>query len=385
MAFIINNGILERYDPEPDELDIIIPDDVVKIGERVFRGRNIKSVTIPSSVKVIEREAFELCHNLTKVTLNNGLENIKKDAFHGCSINEIEIPETVKTIGEDAFASASITSINIPEKLKHITKECFVHYRMLENISVSENNKNYKSLNGVLFDKDMKTLICYPPTKKDSCYTVPDGVEVIQKWAFLGCNSLKSVTFPESMKWIESCSFQACENLKHITIPCCEMVMNSKAFYITHFSDVTIIGRKITINVSDYFRTANGAFSAETMRFFNCITYAPYFKDKFFAEIKESKFKVPLAVFLLIEYGYPTVKAYISRNIRHIVKYLIDSGDAENLTKMLDTGYITQKNIGDFINYAIKQKCPEIQIILSNFKNDNIGFKKEKAFYDLLL
>lgn len=385
MAFIINNGILEKYVPEPDETDIVIPDDVVAIGERVFRGRNIKSVTIPSSVKTIEKSAFELCHNLTKVTLNNGLENIKKDAFYGCSINEIEIPETVKTIGEDAFASASITSINIPEKLKHINKECFTNCRKLENISLSEKNEHYTSLDGVLFDKDMKTLIYYPCAKKDSCYAVPDGVEVIQKLAFWDCKSLRSITFPESIKWIESCSFQACENLKHITIPCCEMVMNSKAFYITQLSDVTIIGRKATINVSNYFRTANGAFNAETMRFFNCATYAPYFKDKFFAEIKESKFKVPLAVFLLIEYGYPSVKAYVSRNIRHIVRYLIDTGDAENLTKMLDTGYITKKNIGNFINYAIKQKCPEIQLILSNFRNDNIGFKKEKAFDDLLL
>ena len=385
MAFIINNGVLERYNPEPDELDIVIPDNVVKIGEKVFRGRNIKSVTIPSSVKVIEKGAFESCRNLKKLTLNNGLEKIKECAFFDSSINEIVLPETVKTIGERAFTSTNITSINIPEKIKHINKDCFIGCKQLENISVSEKNEHYTSLNGVLFDKDMKTLIYYPCGKKDSCYTVPDGVEVIQKFAFWSCNSLRSITFSESMRWIESCSFQACKNLERITIPWCEMVMNSKAFYITHFSDVTIIGKNTTINISDDFRTSNGAFNAETMRFFNCITYAPYFKDKFFAEIKLSKFKSPLAVFLLIEYDYPSVKAYINRNIRHIVKYLIDTGDAKNLTKMLDMGYITKKNIGDFINYAIKQKCPEIQIILSNFKNDNIGFKKEKAFDDLLL
>ncbi|MDE7365299.1 MAG: leucine-rich repeat domain-containing protein [Ruminococcus sp.] len=385
MAFTINNGVLEKYVPEPDETDIVIPDDVVAIGEKVFRGRNIKSVTIPSSVKTIEKSAFEDCHNLTKATLNNGLEKIKERAFYGCDVNEIVLPETVKTIGERAFTYTNITSINIPEKIKHINKDCFIDCKQLENISISEKNEHYTSLDGVLFDKDMKTLIYYPCGKKDSCYAVPDGVEVIQKLAFWSCNSLRSVTFPESMRWIESCSFQDCKNLEHITIPCCEMVMNSKAFYITHFSDVTIVGRKITINVSDYFRTANDAFNAETMRFFNCITYAPYFKDKFFAELKLSKFKYPLAVFLLIEYGYPSVKAYINRNIRYIVKYLIDTRDAENLTKMLDTGYITKKNISNFINYAIQQKCPEIQLILSNFKNDNIGFKKEKAFDDLLL
>ncbi|MDE7365300.1 MAG: leucine-rich repeat domain-containing protein [Ruminococcus sp.] len=386
MAFEINNGVLEKYVPEPDETDIVIPDDVVKIGERVFRGSGIRSVTIPSSVKVIDEEAFESCRKLTKVTLSNGLETIKKYAFHGSSINEIVLPETVKTIGKCAFGFSNIESINIPEKVKKLSKYFCDSCMRLKNISVSEKNTKFASINGVLFDKSINNLILYPCAKKDSIYAIPDGVMTIQINSFAYCKYLESIIIPDSVHYIEKYSFNVCLELQHITIHDGIMEVDRKAFYSRKkISDITIVSGKTTVKASADFQTSDYNLKADTMRFIGCATSSPCYKLKLFSEIKDTELKIPLAIFLSLEYDDPTINAYLKRNIRRVVKYLADAEDAENLTKLLDSGYITKKNVDDLISYAVNAKSHEIQLILSNFKNDSIGFKKEKIFDNFLL
>lgn len=385
MSFKINNGVLEKYVPEHDEVDIVIPDDVVEIKYKLFRESDIESVTFSSGVRTIGEGAFEDCYFLKNVTFNKGLEKIMDYAFYESGVKQTELPETVKTIGKCAFASSAIERINIPEKVKHLEKNLFRNCKQLESISVSEKNKKYTSVDGVVFSNDMKTLILYPSAKKDSCYVIPDGVEVIQKNAFSFCANLTSITFPESIRWIEAHAFHICSKLKHITISDCEMIMNKEAFYISQIDDITITGKKTSMKISADFQTTFGCFRAEAMRLIRCATFSPRFKDRFFAEIKDAEYRVPVAIFLLIEYDYPVVKAYVSRNIRFIVKYLIDTGDAENLTKLLVSGYVTKKNVGDFINYAIKRKSPEMQLILTKYKHDNLEFDTEDSFDKFLL
>ncbi|MDE7098180.1 MAG: leucine-rich repeat domain-containing protein, partial [Ruminococcus sp.] len=366
--------------------DIVIPDDVLEIGEKVFKGSGIRSVTIPSSVKIIGEESFDNCRNLTKVTLSNGLEKIKADAFYGTPISEIEIPETVKTIGVNAFGFSNLESINIPEKVKNISKYFCNNCYHLKNINVSEKNTKFASINGVLFDKSINSLILYPCAKKDSCYAVPDGVMTIQRNSFANCKHLESIIIPDSVHYIEKYSFNVCMELQHITFHNGIMEVDKKAFYSRKkISDMTIVSGKITVKAFADFQTSDYNFKADTMRFIDCATSSLYSKLKSFSEIKDTKLKIPLAIFLSFEYGDPTINAYLKRNIRRVVKYLADAEDAENLTKLLDSGYITKKNVDDLISYAVNAKSPEIQLILSSFKNDNIGFKKEKAFDDLLL
>ena len=58
-------------------------------------------------------------------------------------------------------------------------------FEYLENINVSPDNPVYKSIDGVLFSKDGKKLIWYPPTKNEGkSYTVPNSVKTIASRAF---------------------------------------------------------------------------------------------------------------------------------------------------------------------------------------------------------
>ena len=89
----------------------------------------------------------------------------------------------------------------------------------LKKFEVSEGNDELASENGVLFDKDKKTLLKYPAGKADEEFTVPEGVETIAPHAFDGCKNLKKVELPESVKEIGKGAFEDCENLEEVTLP----------------------------------------------------------------------------------------------------------------------------------------------------------------------
>ena len=71
----------------------------------------------------------------------------------------------------------------------------------LAKIDVASGNKNYSSVDGVLFSKDKKTLVCYPPGKAAKSYEIPRGVTSIGKNAFSICLSLTQVTFADTSGW----------------------------------------------------------------------------------------------------------------------------------------------------------------------------------------
>jgi hypothetical protein len=75
------------------------------------------------------------------------------------------------------------------------------------SISVHEDNPNFSSLDGVLFNKSQTILIQYPPGKSGS-YFIPERVLDIGAYAFYGSSSLLSVTVPASLESIGSGAFE---------------------------------------------------------------------------------------------------------------------------------------------------------------------------------
>ena len=79
-------------------------------------------------------------------------------------------------------------------------------------------NPYYRSVNGVLFDKNMSTLIQYPPGRTGS-YSIPEGVIRIEDVAFSTCSDLNSVSIPVSVASIGDGAFSGCAGLTSIVIP----------------------------------------------------------------------------------------------------------------------------------------------------------------------
>lgn len=68
----------------------------------------------------------------------------------------------------------------------------------IENFYTLDDDSNYVSIDGVIFTKDMKTLVAFPPGR-GGAYTIPDGVERVNDDAF-GCTAIESLYIPESLK-----------------------------------------------------------------------------------------------------------------------------------------------------------------------------------------
>lgn len=86
-------------------------------------------------------------------------------------------------------------------------------YKQVECFEVTHPmNKSLKTVDGILYTKDGKTLILCPP-QKTGRVEIAEGTETIHQSAFKNCR-INGVKFPESMRRIESSAFCWCRNLK---------------------------------------------------------------------------------------------------------------------------------------------------------------------------
>ena len=126
---------------------------------------------------------------------------IGKNAFNGIiAIDEVFLPDTLISIGENAFRGSGICAVSIGSAVITVGDGAFAECTALTCISVSPANAMYASVDGVLFDREMSELICYPSGKTSRRYTLPHSVTRIAPYAFSSCGSLKEVAFEGTEK-----------------------------------------------------------------------------------------------------------------------------------------------------------------------------------------
>lgn len=176
---------------------VTLPNSLISISDGAFYYcSSLKSIAIPNSVVTIGEWAFSGCISLNDVIIGNSVTTIGNAAFNNCrSLTEITIPDSVITIGESAFDSCSrLTNINLPNSINSIGDEAFSHCDNLMSINISEKNRYYCTIDGVLFDKNITTLMQYPIARTDTSYTIPNTVTGVDDHAFSGCEKLKNIT-----------------------------------------------------------------------------------------------------------------------------------------------------------------------------------------------
>jgi hypothetical protein len=257
---------------------ISIPNTVTRIGGSVCAECvNLTSVIIPESVKRIGDDSFWGCKKLSKVTLPDSLEYIGGYVFENTELYENEknwengalyignylfdtkemvsgdykVKDGTRTIRDGALSYCKkLKSVTIPASVVHIGYEALTRGG-IESINVSSKNKNYTSVDGVLFSKDKSELVKFPSGRTGD-YKIPKNVELIGKTAFMGCSltsvsipidfdpeecavfqnskKLETVTFEEGVEWIDMCAFNDCTNIKTINLPSTIEMIEGNAF-----------------------------------------------------------------------------------------------------------------------------------------------------------
>ena len=233
-GFCMKGDVLVNMRPSYAIGEVSIPKDVTSIDADAFGAcTSMTNITIPNSVTSIGNHAFSGCTSLASVTIPDSVTNIGSYAFYGCtSLTSVTIPDSVTRIAKETFYDCTnLTNIIIPDSVISIGDWVFSGCISLKSIEVSDNNKNYSSVDGILFNKDKSKLITYPAGKTDSEYVIPNSVTSIYSYAFENCTSLTSVTIPDSVTSIGNFAFCNCTSLTSVTIPNSVTSIGSDAFY----------------------------------------------------------------------------------------------------------------------------------------------------------
>lgn len=98
---------------------------------------------------------------------------------HCYDTKSITIPDSVKTISEDAFEGCrSLQSLTIGSGVEYLSAKMFMYLYDLSEINVSSNNKNYLSIEGVVYNSAVDTIVVYP-NGKSKLHTIPASVSNI--------------------------------------------------------------------------------------------------------------------------------------------------------------------------------------------------------------
>lgn len=215
----------------PSELDGI---KITEIYPSAFAENAAEEIIVSEGITSIRKMAFMECPNLKKLTLPQSVTIIEDNAFDGCRTLEYVDLGGAVTIGTQAFLNCSaVKELTISGNCKSIgieDEDPFMYMSSLEKINVSDGDGAYSSKDGVLYNKDKTVLVRYPMGVTDKKFTVPDGVKEIGNDAFSGNSYLEEVDLSH-VETIGISAFENCENLSSVKLSKDLKKVDSGAFY----------------------------------------------------------------------------------------------------------------------------------------------------------
>lgn len=222
--FIIEDGRLEQYVGPGG--DVVIPEGVRYLSSLAFQKASVASLTLPACMSRAP-SFIPAQKQLSYISVAEGNPYFKSidgvlysadgtqlvycpDGRNG----ELRIPYGVTEIIFNSMLHCEISALFLPATVADVPV-CSPH--RLTAITVDAENPNYKSVDGILYDAKMETLLCYPAGREGVFY-VPDGVKCVMLDSFANVKSRKyqihiGADVSVKMHWVD-----LVEGNGHITI-----------------------------------------------------------------------------------------------------------------------------------------------------------------------
>lgn len=213
---------------------------VTAIGDNAFEYHHeIKTVSIPNTIKSIGEYGFYYCSAITVINIPNSVKTLGNYAFSGCeNVVELTIGSGVTSIGSSAFSHCyGLTSVKIPDSVTSIGDCAFWYCNNLNEAIIG---------NGVTTIPVAAFRGCAKLTK----VTLGESVTSLDDSSFGECESLTEVNLPNSLTSIGGTVFYGCSSLGHIIIPNSVVSIGNMAFY--HCSSLPSITIPAGVNVIGY-------------------------------------------------------------------------------------------------------------------------------------
>lgn len=178
--------------------------------------RNVTEVEIPSEIKGLPvvgsvGSPFGRCRTLKKIVIPDTFEHFEWFDFVCTTITTISLPNT-----SAAIIGSSVSALSSSPKT---ASDSDVLIPSVAEVVVSDTNPYYSSVDGLIYTKNMKTLIGCPPAKEIKKIKIPEQTERINDYAFFECINLENAVIPKNIEHINNGAFLACTNLKSIEFP----------------------------------------------------------------------------------------------------------------------------------------------------------------------
>ena len=289
---------------------VTIPSSVTKVEAYGFDScPKIKIITIPSKVTTIEKYAFGYLTGLNYLNIQaknpsvvstafNGTANIKVLTYIGTSsewtssnwyavdniksktkycnseVNDytivkyndstatsVYLPEFATYIKNGALPT-TLTSVTLPKALTGYDAYLFDSCKALTAIYVQSGSTNFKSVSGVLYSYDGKTLMRYPIAKASESYSIPDTVTKIANSAFYQCKNIKHLTVPSSVTNIDNYGLATGNVLTTLNINAKNpTIASTNAFSSTTVTTVNYNGTLTEWNASNWKSVLSGKYT----------------------------------------------------------------------------------------------------------------------------
>ena len=210
--------------------ELCLPEGLTTIDYAAFNLSGLTAIHLPATLTSLGEMAFYGCTSLNEITLAEGntaflvqdgvLYNSDITQLYLCPADRTEplvIPDTVTYLGDEGLANCTkLTGLTIPDNL-YWNFNALTFCNGLLNLHVYDSNPKYAEVDGVLFSKDLLTLVQFPCGRTGS-YAIPDGTVTVGYAAFCRMENPMIVTMPDTVEEISGSAFSYSTGLTQLTL-----------------------------------------------------------------------------------------------------------------------------------------------------------------------